>query len=254
MHKKISFSFALFLISLFLCFCGDKNNNPDPGKTLPVSISILVNNAPISFDAFKYTNAVGDSFEVRKFKFFLSNFELRNSQTGAVFKALASYHLINGADPNSLSFSITRIPDGTYDQLFVAIGVDSAANLSLNQVGDLTPSSDMAWDWETGYKFILLEGTYKSVGGKRGGLVFHVGENEAFTTLGFTTSDGAIQTLDFTNKHPHLNITAHVDELFAAPNPIAFDSLNSTMSLRSGGRFIVQNYAEGFISASVSNR
>jgi hypothetical protein len=254
MQKRIYSYLLLSSIALFFWFCGDRKNDPEPGKTLQVTVNVLMNNAPISFNDFRYTNAVGDSFDIRKLSFFLSNFELRNSETGEVYKELASYHLINAADAKALQFNLSRIPSGVYDQLTFALGVDSAANLSLNQVGDLTPSSDMAWDWETGYKFLLLEGNYKSVGGKRGGLVFHIGENPAYTKFTYSLANGTFQPLNFKDKQPQLSLTANVDELFRNPNTISFDSLNATMSLSAGGDLIVQNYAQGFISAMVINK
>lgn len=246
---------SLLLILVLTHQCADKKKDPTPDNTtnLPVEIRIVVNNRPIKLNSFEYVNAVGDSFEIRKFKFFLSNFSLRNTVQNTTYQELGSYHLINAGDFNSTQFELKKIPIRDYDILEFAIGIDSAANLSLNQVGDLTPSSDMAWDWETGYKFVSLEGQFKSVSNRTGGLVFHVGENPAFTKVRITTADLGGQKIDFNNgKKPRLIITADVDQLFKNPNTISFDSLNNTMSLRSGGQLIVQNYANGFLKMAIN--
>ena len=57
------------------------------------------------------------------------------------------------------------------------IGVDEAANTSIEAKGDLDPNSQMAWNWQMGYKFVLLEGSLRT-GGDTVPIVYHVGFSE----------------------------------------------------------------------------
>ena len=50
------------------------------------------------------------------------------------------------------------VPRRNYERIEFGIGVDAAANRSLQQRGDLDPNGRMAWNWEVSYKFVLFEG------------------------------------------------------------------------------------------------
>ena len=70
------------------------------------------------------------------------------------------------------------------------IGVDAAANTSIQSRGDLDPNSQMAWNWKVGYKFVLFEGGMKlNADGVQKPLVYHVGFNENMRRLKFDLTD-----------------------------------------------------------------
>jgi len=148
---------------------------------------------PLVFNDPRYPNPGGEGrFKVRAFQFFLSNIRLV-SATGAYAES-DSYHLVrfDGAEFTSAkSASVDRlpfvivlhgVPRRSYERIEFGIGVDAAANRSLAQRGDLDPNGRMAWNWEVGYKFVLLEGALLRGNGSEP-LVYHVGFAENYRPI-----------------------------------------------------------------------
>jgi hypothetical protein len=134
---------------------------------------------PLVLNECRYANPGGEGrFKVRDFQFFLSNIRLVSS-TGA-FVEPDSYHLVrfDGAEP-AFIIVLHKVPRRNYERIEFGIGVDAAANRSLQSRGDLDPNGRMAWTWEVGYKFVLLEGTLLR-GDASDPLVYHVGFDENY--------------------------------------------------------------------------
>lgn len=140
---------------------------------------------PLVFDEFIYTNPGGDeAFRLRDFRVYVSNIVLSDGQTSHVVQD--SYHLLR-FDRNTPTFSATlpNVPLRRLTRVAMSIGVDEAANGSIETRGDLDPNNRMAWNWKIGYKFILAEGAIR-VGGEVQPLVYHVGFNENLRNIVFT--------------------------------------------------------------------
>jgi hypothetical protein len=120
-------------------------------------------------------------FKVRDFQFFLSN--VRLVSTSGTYVESDSYHLVrfDGEEPVFV-IMLHGVPRRNYERIEFGIGVDPAANKSLASRGDLDPNSRMAWTWEVGYKFVLLEGTLQH-GDASSPLVYHVGFDENYRPI-----------------------------------------------------------------------
>ncbi len=113
-----------------------------------------------------YRNTAGESFNVSKFNYFVSNIRLRRSDgTDYTLPQDKNYFLIEEERPASQTLTLTGIPVGTYTGIGFLIGVDSVrslADISL-RTGVLDPGTTdhdpMYWDWNSGYVFMKLEGT-----------------------------------------------------------------------------------------------
>ncbi|MCC9166633.1 MbnP family protein [Pontibacter harenae] len=151
-----------------------------------------------------------------------------------------SYHLI--AQDEKSSFELKDVPSGNYDQIEISIGVDEAHNHSTDQEGDLDPSNDMVWDWDTGYKFLSLVGTYTG-DTRNGGLVFHIGGDANYKTIRLNLP----QPINLNHKSNYsLQLQADVNEIFQGPNLIDFDVMN-TGGHGVGPSMIAENYSNGFL-------
>jgi hypothetical protein len=149
----------------------------------PVELALyfhpFVGREPLVLNESRYSNPGGEGrFRVRDFQFFLSNLRLM-AATGAFVEA-DSYHLVrfDGEEPVFV-IVLHGVPRRAYDRVEFGIGVDAAANRSLQQRGDLDPNGRMAWNWEVGYKFVLFEGALLR-GEASVPLVYHVGFEENF--------------------------------------------------------------------------
>ena len=148
----------------------------------------------------RYPNPGGEGrFKVRDFQFFLSNIRLVSA--GGDYVESDSYHLVrfDGEEP-AFVIILHDVPRRHYERIEFGIGVDPAANRSLNSRGDLDPNSRMAWNWEVGYKFVLFEGTLLR-GSTNDPLVYHVGFTENYRSMSIELPrepvSGHLPRLDF---------------------------------------------------------
>ena len=111
-----------------------------------------------------------------------------------------------------------------YERIELGIGVDPAANKSIEQRGDLDPNGRMAWTWEVGYKFVLLEGTLER-GSASVPLVYHVGFDENYKLVSMPLEDQLLQS-----RSPRLDFRVDVLRLFLDGG--AFEAMITPMPSR----------------------
>lgn len=220
-HIKYILFFLLFFIS-----CEDDNEkNILPTSSIQLNFTHLVNNQPIEFNTKRYTNEAGNEYNIQEFKYYVSNVKLRNTATGELFIVPESYHLVTPTQDNQeINLNIEDIPLGNFNEIEFAIGVDNSKNYSIDNIGDLDPSSNMVWNWDTGYKFLLLEGNfYPADGSDTRGLVYHIGSDQNYRILRYP----------FTNSLPleagkttEINFQTEVSEIFKNPTTMDFNEFN----------------------------
>lgn len=233
-------AFLLIAVTPLLTSCDDDDDTVAQADVI-VEFNNTVNGQEIVLGK-TYTSPAADTYAVEDFKYFISNVKLMDANGTTVFTELNSYHLINQT-AGKTSFELKNVPAGSYSQITFSLGVDEAHNHSTDQEGDLDPSSDMVWDWDTGYKFMLLEGTYTG-NTKSGGLIFHIGEDANYTTFNMPLQ----VPLDIRTKPDYtLRITTDLNALFQNPHTVDFDELNTAMG-GANARKIADNYSKGFFS------
>jgi hypothetical protein len=208
--------------------------------TRPVDLSLVfhpvVGAEPLVFDEARYPNPGGEGrFAVRDFQFFLSNVRLTGGEGS--YAEPDSYHLVrfDGAD-GTFVIVLRDVPRRAYERIELGIGVDAAANGSVAQRGELDPNGRMAWTWEVGYKFVLLEGTLVR-GETRVPLVYHVGFDESYrvvtSALPGALLDGPGARLDF---------QVDVLRLFAGPATIDMAALPTVKLDRADAALLAGNH------------
>ncbi|MDX5421692.1 MAG: hypothetical protein LPK07_09680 [Hymenobacteraceae bacterium] len=233
----------LLLLALALPFVTACNDDDDTQAQADVTVQLenLINNQPLALNT-TYTSPAGDTYQVQDFKYYISNVKLLGANGSATYLEPESYHLISETDGKT-SFVMRNVPAGSYSRIEFSLGVDEEMNHRIDHQGDLDPSSDMVWDWDTGYKFLLLVGTYTG-DTKSGGLVFHIGEDANYRTFTMDLQ----QPLDIRTEPDYtLHITTDLDALFQNPHFIDFDELNTAMGGENARR-IVENYTQGFFT------
>ena len=189
-----------------------------------------------------YVTAAGDTVRLEALKYYVSNVRLRNRQTGALYLAPDSYRLvIVGDDPARLSLEVAGVTPGIYTELAFAVGVDNASNTSIDKVGDLDPANEMAWSWKTGYKFFLLEGSYRSDTTRNGTVVYHIGGDANYRVLTFRP-DSALAPLHIEReRRTVVTLRADVGRVF---DGFRLDALNFTMFEPVTSGRVADNYAD----------
>ncbi|TAD96785.1 MAG: hypothetical protein EAZ97_13505 [Bacteroidetes bacterium] len=186
----------------------------------------------------RYQNDLKEEYLIEDFRYYISNITLKGANS--VFQEKESYHLIMPAsDKSTVSIDLGKIPEGNYQTLEISIGVDKTHNTSIYKIGDLDPSSSMAWDWTKGYKFLLLEGKHFAKNDQGDALVYHVGEDVNYAVLSFP-----INLLVVNGKNTKINMVTDLNKLFSQ---ISFSQINTAM-FGENARKIAINYSKDMIS------
>lgn len=237
----IAFAFIFFNISS----CKNDSEEPHAGS-LTIRTQALVNSAPLEYHK-TYTNEAGENYNIQRFRFYLSNIKLLNEAGEAVYPVPESYHLIRPGEDGIYEFQLNKVPAGSYAGIEYSIGVDSEANASIDNPGDLDPNNDMAWDWDTGYKFVSFSGRYFPEGATDRGLVLHIGKNENYRTISTMFKDLDLQNLHIRqNETATLTLETEISEIFKNPHVISFSNQTSWMFGPEVNQ-LVENYSHGMI-------
>jgi len=214
---------TLFLFSLALLTACEDEPAVSEDVSLTLSLNHVVGGEPLQLNTGRYANAEGQEYNVTKFRYYVSNIRLRNTRSGEVYTEPESYHLVGTESGNSFEIMLTGISPGQYNQLEFAIGVDNSTNTSTDRLGALDPSNDMAWDWNTGYKFILLEGNFFHESGNPAPLVYHVGSDPNYRILTYNLGQSGLPELDLQARSSgSVNIEVDIAELFQTPHSVDF--------------------------------
>ncbi len=240
--KKIQYLTIAFL-AFFVACDGDENTEQKPGN-LSLNFELTVGDEALTFGE-TYTNAADNEFNVRSFWMYISNVKLVGADGTPDFVVEDSYHLIeDGVDIENprLQIDLTQIPAGNYSRIEYAIGVDSEVNTDISAVArDLDPAR--AWNWDSGYKFVSLEGEYLPVGEAVRGLVMHIGLNQNYKELEFDFT----QILTINSNEPVLNFTVDILKMFSGVNTIDFAVTNTIKANPIESGQVADNYANGMI-------
>jgi hypothetical protein len=205
----------------------------------PIDVTLyfhpVVGSEPLVLHAARYPNPGGEGrFQVRAFQLFLSNIRLTGD--GSAYTEPDSYHLVrfDGTEP-SFGIVLHDVPRREYERLEFGIGVDPAANKALAQQGDLDPNGRMAWAWEVGYKFVLLEGTLER-GDARIPLVYHVGFDESYTLVSTVLQEDLVE-----GRSARLDFRVDLLRLFQGSPTVDMAALPSVKFDRTDAALLARN-------------
>lgn len=222
---------------------------------LRVSFTNQVGATPLTLGApYQYVNANNDSFYISTFKYYISNISFTDANNNT-WSETESYHLINAADPASLSFTVTGIPAGDYVSMRFMIGVDSARNCSGAQTGALDPANDMFWTWNTGYIMAKLEGKSPVSTASAHNISFHIagysGSNatQRWITMPFGSTNAHVAA----GASPLVKLSTNVLEWFTAPTTINFATTNSVATTGAQAVMFANNYSDMITLTEVVN-
>ncbi|ANQ47846.1 hypothetical protein MY04_0464 [Flammeovirga sp. MY04] len=259
--KYLPYYLLLFLLLGFSSCDKHKENFDVPGTgqiRLKFNLlhDLLGNQIPLNYNT-PYQNALNQTYLFDDFRMYISNVTLRDTTGTHYYKVPNSYHLIEMIDNADTSIVIKDLPNSNFTEINFSVGVDNDANYSTDQVGDLDPANGMAWDWNTGYKFVYLNGLRILPDSSTRGLVYHIGGDANYRTVRFTQKDINLNQ----NNNLTIEFDVHVDYVFGnknlaeQPNPdvgpvnhyidLNDDSTNDTM-FGPNTQKIADNYEQMF--------
>ena len=226
--KLNSLAMVLFLAAASLFTACNKDNPAEPGApaadtttgNINIVMTHLFDGNPLQLLTQNYINAHGDTLNFEIFKYYLSNFKVKNTAGNWVVLP-ETYFLIDESNSDTKEFALTGIPTGNYTEVSFIIGIDSMRNCSGAQTGVLDPINGMFWDWNSGYLFVKLDGT--SPQSPFGDFVYHLGGYKKPTncirwkSISFNGTNASVSAI----STPQLFLNVNVAEFFK--NPVTID-------------------------------
>lgn len=228
----------------------------EPAKTgsFSVEFQALVGTNNLVYGT-QYTNEKGEPFKVDLFQYYVSNFKLKKPD-GSVVALPDLYYLVQ-AEEGKDNITIPNVPVGTYSGISFDIGIDSTRNVSGAQTGALDPANanGMFWNWNSGYVFLMLNGTSDSSKAAGNNFFYHIS--------GFKKSNYAIKTIsqDFpmaamdvkANSKPNVHYYVNLLEFFKNPSTLSIASLNTIHMPGANAMLVAENYKDMFKLDHVEN-
>ena len=121
-----------------------------------------------------YITLLGDSIQISKLRFYLTDFELFNTQDKRLPIPKSNY-LIDAFNKQTLSFELHTHNQHNFSQITFKIGVDEKLHDAGAQSGDLDPIHGMYWAWQSGYINFKIEGKSPSCTTRKNKFQFHIG-------------------------------------------------------------------------------
>lgn len=245
---------VVFILSLCLVFNACKKDTKisqelevSPMQTygsLKIEFENVVDTARLQFTK-NYVNQNGDTFQVTKFNYFISNIIITKEDNSSFVEA-ESYHLIDHSDPTSSIVTLTNVPVGSYKSISFMLGVDSARNVSGAQSGALSQGTGMFWTWSTGYIMLKLEGTSPKSPDLGKNIYFHVGGFEGINKAqrNFTFNFASTTANVSASSTPEIRLLTDVSEIFKNPSTVDFSSIYDVTNINSRSRMIADNYSD----------
>jgi len=125
---------------------------------LQVRVRPVFGTEKLELETQPYPTATNGKVSVTTCRFYLSDLQLTYTD-GSTYTEPRSYHLVDAGQEASQLIQLPDAPRKALRRLRFSLGVDSTANVSGAQGGDLDPARGMYWAWHSGYVNAKLEGT-----------------------------------------------------------------------------------------------
>lgn len=222
---------------------------------LTIHFSPVVDTLKLKFDS-AYTNYWKEKYSVSAFKFYVSKFDLINTDSNQTYHLNSNkYFLVDASDSASCLVKLLA-PAFSYNRISFLIGIDSLRNISGTQTGALDPAKGMYWSATAGYIMAKLEGN--SPVSPNNKIQYQIG--------GFSGDSNALrkptllfpygQSLQVSALPGHkniINIDANVNAWFFNPHQVKIKNNPSCVSPGSMAVDISENYSKMFDVKAVIN-
>lgn len=159
--------FWIFILTLFFCnkLCAQQ-------ETVVVKLEVDFADNPLILHKDYLLN--GDTINIETVKFYVSNLSL-NYGKKTIKSVSKKYHLVNLEDEQTLQFDTKISTKINFNKVNFTLGIDSSTNIMGALGGDLDPTKDMYWTWQSGYINCKIEGTASNCPARKHHFQFHLG-------------------------------------------------------------------------------
>jgi hypothetical protein len=160
--------------------------------------------------------AINDSISVDILRFYVSDiYFLKKGKV--VFTDKNRFHLLDMGHQLKIDLLLVK---NDFDAIRFNVGIDSTTNSGGVKGGDLDPTKNMYWAWQSGYINFKLEGKSKVCKTRNNAFQFHIG--------GYSYPNNSLQTVTIpANNTSALNINFDLEKLLSG---IGLQTTNEIMS------------------------
>lgn len=248
MKKLLTILTILSFTSIAFVSCKDDENNSPTAGTVILEFTNTAGNKNLDVTgATNYVNSFGDTFNVTKFKYHISNVQLLNNGD-VVYTMPESYFLVDESVQSTTKLSLPDVPSGSYNGVRFLVGIDSTRNVTGAQTGALDPVNGMFWTWNSGYIFMKLEGSSTVNGGTN--FIYHVGgfkesmNQNAIREVNLTFN-GSSMTVDGSHTR-EMHVFTDILKLFDAVHDLPISVVNTIHMPGPNAVKMADNYAQMF--------
>lgn len=197
---------SLFLGFGFLLSNCTKKSDPSPSsssESLSLAFTPSVGGSNFSFGA-TYTTTGGVRYNLSMYRFYVSNINLIK-EDGSNYPITGKYLLVQ---PNVPTYDLGKVPVGNYKGLTFDVGIDSLTNHADPTKYDVgnplaIQSPAIHWSWNTGYIFMMVEGTVdttvaqndvQTFGSFSKSMFFHIGTDPLRRKIDLSTSSFKVES------------------------------------------------------------
>lgn len=243
---KVKYSILTALALGFLTSCSKdddstSSNNSKEGLA-KIEFDNSINGDDLIMSSSFYNKSNDELYSISDIKYIVSNIVLIDDKNNEyVVPKDESYHIIDEKVDSTMTFSLDKIPAGKYTQIRFGLGVDQAKYLQgASGQGDLlvnAEAAEMMWAWQAGYRFIKLEGEFKTTSNPvLNPYKYHVGSHgSTLDNYKETTLNLPIPAIVKDGKQPTIHIVANLAKIFNNINDLNLEDnpqimVNPTLS------------------------
>lgn len=188
-------------------------------QTVSLKMDAYVGSSPLNYSS-SFTTSSGIKHTISTFRYYVSNIRLIKSD-GSEYPITDKYFLVS---PSTSNYSLGEVPVGDYKGLKFNVGIDSLTNhqdptiySASNPLAIQSPG--MHWNWNSGYIFIMVEGTCDTtvantdvltLGQYSKGMFLHIGMDKNNKEVDLSTSPFTVSAA----AESAINIKADLDTFF----------------------------------------
>lgn len=257
--NRVTYTYLLLFFSAFLVLSGCKKDEtytyPAAEGTLKVNFYPKVRGQNFVLNH-TYYDLLSYQYNMSTFKFYVSNLTLIKDDGSTLVVdtvSLLDYEGLNPGDPATISI---KVPAGSYKGAKFWIGIDSVRNnqgpiASAAQTDPLSVYQGTYWTWNTGFRFIMLEGESDSVAndttntGGFGSFTYHVGTNSMYTPVVLPEQTLLVDSAQTTAYNLNVDVNklyySATDTIIKYKEPITHTTDNAPLATR-----VIHNLSQAF--------
>jgi hypothetical protein len=190
------------ILTFFACFCSIYLNAA--AQINQLSINLLFNGESLALNHSYYVPAIADSVHINTFRFYLSNIQLLQGDK-VVYSTKQKHYLVDAEQVNSLNIALNNPKKRAFDHIRFDLGVDSSTQMAGALGGDLDPTKDMYWTWQSGYIHCKIEGYSPICATHKHLFQYHIG--------GYQSPFNSLQTIVLPVNNVHNAAAIYIDLL-----------------------------------------